>query len=321
MMKDKIKCIIVVVIILITVIIVKNLTPEYNKLKIEKEILNALNDDVQYEFITDSEMKAHKKAKEKEVEEYEVTSIINNYIENVNICVKNHLDGNMNYNIVEYELNDSLVMHGLREEGFECIYDLITDSDIEQYNYGDFKSSLIKKLQNILKNKIEGNNIKWYIENDKDKIIELPYRVYIVFAHSDKKTNDVKCIKKIKFIEGKNYNCIVEYEKNDGTVYKENIYVNYKMFNGEKKFLINGFNTIYYKQTQNANLSFGQHDYDEAMERERERDAELGLNGDMSYLNVFGSVDETEEKETSHYLTDEEFEKAFKEINKKYGIE
>ena len=93
------------------------------------------------------------------------------------------------------------------------------------------------------------------------------------------------------------------------------------MYTGEKTYFYSDFKDLYYTDGNMPTLTAGQHDYDEALIKEKEWEAEIGLNGDMSYLNVFGSVDETEEKETSHYLTDKEIKKAFKEINKKYGIE
>lgn len=310
MVKVTIKYILIVLCIILFIFVFKKCGMIYNRLKEEKEILSALNSDIQYEYITDNEMKAHIKAKENESEEYDITPIIKNYIENVNLCVKNHLKNDNEYSIIEYSLSSSLVMHGLRKEGFEYIYNLITDEDINKYKLGIFDADLIKELQGILKYKYDDNIIKWYIENDMDKNIELPFNTYIKFIHSDKKSNNVRRIKSVRFVDEKDFNCIVVYEKNDEKVYTEKLYINTKNYKNKKKYLINGFNKIYYSQTQTPRLTFGQHDYDEAMRKEIEDNP----SEDMSHLN--DSMNEGKKYEEMQTISWEEFEKLLNQGKK-----
>lgn len=265
---------IIMLIIILLIVIVRVILFINDSLKIENIMLNALNNDFQYDFISDNEMKAHKNAKKNENNEYDITSIINNYIDNLELCVKNHIEKKYNYNIVDFGLSDSLVIHGLNEDGFEYIYDLISSEDIKLYRIGKFKEFIINKLKKIINYKEENNIIKWYIANDVDKQIELPYNVYIIFVHSDKKSKEVKYIKSLKFVKEKDYNCIVEYEKTNGTIVTENILVNQKKIDNEKRYVITGFNSIYFTQTQSASLKFGQHDYDKAQEEELKKEAE-----------------------------------------------
>ena len=340
-----------VVSILFVILFLKNKT----KREIEKSLINYINNGIVNEYMYENALADLEYAKNDNVNYYNITDFINNYIDSARKSVKAKIDKrDETYNFYK-EYNDAdeigyqyyeltfrnkqkkydIIIYRLRTNALKYIIKHITDEDIISYNNGTFDQNIKLKLEKIF---IHTKDDKWYIDSDEDEHIELPYNIYLDYV-SNKKQNKNVCSEVINLkikdkINEENSKknkiliCEITYKDFDGNIVKDTggIGIKYDSSNNIKVNAQGMLGRLFYTFPKDvpvynaATLTAGQHDYDEALIKEKEWEAEIGLNGDMSYLNVNGNIDK-EEKETEHYLTDEEFEKVFKGINKKYGIE
>lgn len=214
-------------------------------------------------------------AKSEKPKEYDVSGLINDYMNAIDLAIQKKINPDKIIRYDEYFKSgglDVVAEHGIRDNWIEYIAKNVTEEDISAYRSNHFFDKLILEIEKVFLHKSNQRNKDWYINNDYDRIIELPYNVYYTFVCDHKKLkNEVDEIISIETREiSKHYTmCKVRYKNNNGEIAEKEI----KMFNdinmhtGEKTYFYSDFGDLYYADSNMPELTAGQHDYDIAKEK------------------------------------------------------
>ena len=275
-----------VVICIIIVILGINCFINYKKWKIEKCLVDYINNGTQSEYLYENAMIDLEYAKNETINRYDITDFINNYIENIEKSVEAKIKGIYETNEIGYKYYEQLlpnkrkydiIIRGLKPQTARHIIKNITDDDISNFNNKVLKNDIKLKLEKYF---IHTKDDKWYIDSDSDEHIELPYNVYLDYV-SNKRQNKKKVKKIIKInIEepiNKDYvkknsiiDCKIKYEDFEGNIIKDTGGINIK-YNDNDNIKINAdlmlgrlFNTYPKNEPpyDYAEITAGQHDAD-----------------------------------------------------------
>ena len=300
---------------------------------ISNSIIRLLNDGEKSDYFDDEAVVAIEYAKTKNANRHEITDCINNYIDIINksiIAKINNIDKEYHfYSTSNYankagyvyykhlaENNRDMLIYGLDNAKANFIIKKIIDADIENYKNGTLKEKLNKQLQKILLYE----SGKWYIDSNIDKHIELPYNVYIDYVSNKREfKNDIKKIlnieikpSELKKITKKftNVDMKYEFENTDGNIVKGNKNLGIKVDENNQYIIdIYTISSLYSLYGNYAELTFGQHDYDEAYE-------ESLRNSDFTPLP---SSDDIAAWEKELEEIEKEKRRVFEEESKKYS--
>ena len=291
--------------------------PYIAKIQFEKNIVSFLNDDGKSNITNYT--KWLKYAKNERLEEYDISGIINDYISVVEIAMQKRINPQKIIKHNEYYKSGSLDVvseHGIRNDWIEYITNNITDEDIVAYNENSFYDKLLLRIEEVFIHKSTEKDKDWYIKNDIDKTVELPYNVYYVFVSDQKKLKrEVKKIISINTVEVSKHStdCKVKYKNFNDEVIVKNIelFNSVNMYTGEKTYFYSDFSELYYTNNTNPTLTAGQHDYDAEVERIRK---EYPLEGPSTFTNAWEEEIQGITYEPSKVLTMEEMYRTLLEI-------
>ena len=205
-------------------------------------------------------------AKKEAPHEYKIDDVIKDYLDSIQKSIEYKLNGKKQNFTRYYKPSglDIVGIHGIDDNHIRHIAKLITDEDITDYNNNTFNVKLAKKLETIFLHKSDNFLKDWYIINDKDKRVELPYNVYYDFKYNGKKLNNqINYIKSIKIGKSRPCVCDIKYLDNDGKVV--DIQENMVTFeNKEKKirYVLPSLENLFYQNDNMPEITAGQHDAD-----------------------------------------------------------
>lgn len=229
----------------------------------ESKLKNEIFTDYSYQWLD----YAHKEAPR----EYEINDMINDFIN----CVNKSVQFKINQKKISFSPYfksanlDVVGVKGIRDDYIKYIAQLLTEEDIEDYINKIFIQKLIKELEKKFIHKSNKEYEDWYIANDKDKRIELPYNIYYDFKHNGKiLKNKIHHINSIKIPQKRPYMCSIEYTDVTGNIEKEEILMITTSYKNSDKidYALPSLGELFYTNSTNPTLTAGQHDYD----RERE---------------------------------------------------
>lgn len=205
-------------------------------------------------------------------EELEVSDGIKNFLDCIELAIKSKINNEqIRYDKFYYKGGfGKAIVYGLQDDALKKICDLITNDDIEKYKDHTLLKDIIKRLESndSIIHKSDNLYDGWFIKNNKNLKIELPYNLYISFV-CDKAEyyNNVKRILNIKIYKENKYKLgSVKYiDVNDKVIEKNKMHIYYYGDN-KNKISIPDISRLYKHTIELASLTFGQHDYD----RERE---------------------------------------------------
>lgn len=213
-------------------------------------------------------------AKTEVPQEYDISDAIKEYYNRIELAIKKLLNDKLYIRYDTYYKEgglDEVSIHGIIDNRVEYICNNISETDIQDYQEGAYFDKLKIKLENIFIHKSNDTYSDWYIKNDKDKRIELPYNVYCDYKYNGKKLkNQVKKINSIKISKNLPCVCDVEYVNYDNNVIKTTIkMVTASRGNSNKViYALPSLRELFYTNDTKPELTFGQHDYDEAEKKE-----------------------------------------------------
>ena len=282
----------IVVIFVFLYILINNIIDNNRRLYMSNAIRDFLNNETETDFFDEKDKEYINYAKKNNVNKYDITDFINNYIDIVNRSVKAKIDGADNCNgfyytsynpkdvsYIYYEKTTDkyrdIYIHGLEPNIAKYIIKNVTNKDIIDYNSGTFNKKIIIQLNKVFK----FNNNNWFIESDDDLHIELPYNVYINYVSDKKKIiNEIKEFLEVEILKGE-IKKIKEKKPTINVRYKFET-IDGKIINGETilgvqyndssdiKFNANYFAHLYCTLGNHAEIKTGQHDYDDAERKE-----------------------------------------------------
>lgn len=248
----------------------------YKKKSIENDIKLYLNTGKETKYIgKNSIYDTIEKLKNPEIEKYEISTLVGHYIDLIEECIRAKQDND--------RVNDEKIAR--KDEGLSLWIDLdkyievlqkkITDEDIKIYNKKNFKDIIIKELEKVLIHDVENNENKWYIKNDGNKIIELPYNFYINYeTDGTVKNGDSIIIQNVNITSIRKKNNRLLYDVTyivDGVEKKKEdlvIVIEKDKSSNKQIYFLPSIWKLYYTYTKfRPKVSFGQHDYDEERDR------------------------------------------------------
>ena len=249
--------------------------PYITKKKFEENIVALLNENGKSSIVSKGWLEY---AKSKKLEEYDISGLINDYINAIDLAIQKKINWNKEIRYDQYNKSgglDVVAEHGIQDNWIEYIANNITEEDILAYTENSFFENLIPKIEKVFIHKSEQKDKSWYVKNDMDKTIELPYNVYYVYVSDHKKLrNEVKEIVSIDTNKVNEHytDCKVKYKNYSDEIVEETIkmFNSVNMYTGEKTYFYSDFSDLYYTDGNMPELTAGQHDYDEAKKRESE---------------------------------------------------
>ena len=237
----------------------------------ESKLKNEVFTDYSYQWLD----YAHKEAPR----EYEINDMINDFIN----CVNKSVQFKINQKKISFSPYfksanlDVVGVKGIRDDYIKYIAQLLTEEDIEDYTNNIFIQKLIKELEKKFIHKSNKEYEDWYIANDKDKRIELPFNIYYDFKHNGKiLKNKIHHINSIKIPQKRPYMCSIEYTNVTGNIEKEEILMITTSYKNSDKidYALPSLGELFYTNSTNPTLTAGQHDYDKEQEEKTRMDEE-----------------------------------------------
>lgn len=161
-------------------------------------------------------------------------------------------------------------IYGLSDGAVKKISELITDSDIVKFSNNSLIDDIVLQLERN-KNLIHKSSDKykeWYIKNDKDVTIELPYNSYARFVCDKIEFYDeVEEILKLKLYKVyKVEYCDVKYKSKNNVIKDKNKLMVFRYGDNKEKISIPDIGNLFRQVSKDATLTFGQYDYDKERE-------------------------------------------------------
>ena len=201
-------------------------------------------------------------------EELDITDAINDYFSIIEKCVNYKLyNTDIRYDSYLYQGDyNKPIIHGLPDNQAKLMTELLNDEDLSDYKNGQLIEKISRKiLQNkSIIHKSENLREEWYMLNDEDRRIELPYNVYLDYLCDKMNVNNslVKILNIAIYNKDKSIYCDMKYKTNVGITKKEHI-LSY-LYNG--RVIVPDIENLFIENVVKATLTVGQHDYDEAEE-------------------------------------------------------
>ena len=289
------RIIIVVIIATILVAIISNHKKIYRFYKlnqIRNDCINNINgifNNRSSEIIKKKYGRYHKSLEE--LNHYDITKVIEAYINMVNEAVYLYLLRKQNIEI-EYEEKDYDLEHmniryleygkDMQTDGDDLAkyisYD-ITDEDVNSLLDGAFRKKLELRLMSYLDfEEINNSKIEWQINSTEDKLIELPYNCYIDYTSYHREDNKefkraVDIIFSKNFELEKNVNRVkVKYETINGSIKEEEVDLFYVNRNNITYYEISFSNLLIIDADSIAKAKLGSHTADRMIEEESFRE-------------------------------------------------
>lgn len=247
----------------------------------------------------------------------DITYAINNYFD----VLGKSIDSKINSQSMRFESYvylgeyDKPIIHGLKDFCAEEISKILNDDDILLYKSGKLFEKIAKEIEQNDNIFHKSDNLKeeWYINNINDIVIELPYNVYMNFlCEKVNVKNEILKIISISLYNNKNNNlrCNFKYKQLNGEIKVEKDRIAY-LYDDNTKISIPAIDGLFIEDIQNAELTFGQHDYDAEVERIRK---EYPLEGPSTFTNAWEAEAQGYTYEPSKVMTVEEIYESL--INK-----
>ena len=247
----------------------------------------------------------------------DITYAINNYFDVLEKSVNSKINSqSMRFESYVYLGEyDKPIIHGLKDFCAEEISKILNDDDILLYKSGKLFEKIAKEIEQNDNIFHKSDNLKeeWYINNINDIVIELPYNVYMNFlCEKVNVKNEILKIISISLYNNKNNNlrCNFKYKQLNGEIKVEKDRIAY-LYDDNTKISIPAIDELFIEDIQNAELTFGQHDYDAEVERIRE---EYPLEGPSTFTNAWEEEIQGITYEPSKVLTMEEMYRTLLEI-------
>ena len=337
-------CIIIIILVCIGIKILRyKIEDNNNRYKMSMAIKELLNNETMSPYFDEKDLNYIKYAKNENVNHYDITNFINNYID----CITKSIEAKVNdvenqmyqfyspYNYAEYigysyykqiaKYVGDIFISSMQSDVAKYIVRHITYEDINMYKDGTFEQNIKLKLEKYFTHEKDD---KWFIDLNYDKHIELPYGVYVDYVADKKKTvNNIREFLEIKILRGelkkikaKNFSndtikVKYKFETFDKKIEEGILKVGIKLEKDDRlKIDANYFTHLYYTNRNMPTLRAGQHDYDEARERQIQEDYELGLGGPSPILGDWEAEAQGYTYEPSKVMTVEEIYESL--INK-----
>ena len=266
----------IVIILMLNVFI-----PKIKWNKFEKDVAKFYNGEskLKNEVFTDYSYQWLDYAYKEAPREYEINDMIIDFINCVNKSIQFKIDKKkITFSPYFKSANIDVVgVKGIRDDYIKYIAQLLTEEDIEDYTNNIFIQKLIKELEKKFIHKSSKEYEDWYIANDKDKRIELPYNIYYDFKHNGKiLKNKIQHINSIKISQKQPYMCSIEYTDVTGNIEKEEILMITTSYKNSDKidYALPSLGELFYTNGTNPTLTAGQHDYDEEQKERSRQDEE-----------------------------------------------
>ena len=328
---NKLKKILIYIFIFIVVtilIIIINPYKRFRKSQLEKELLEAINNGIIGNDISENFRYEYKFAVNDNTNEYLIDDFIKYYVDLLDTCILIKKGKKNTWDIREFFVRGdfmNLTVTRCSDDRFaKYIVDNITEKDVEAYDNNLYVKMILDDLEKIFIHKSDKDFEDWYLSGNENKIIDLHYNYYITYTPNDKKNNndfvkllDFKIISPLNTIDvfDKKNNTLeskIKYITNSGDIKElkrvvilekkdDNVYYSPEVY----------LSSLYYSQTIKPTISPGQHDYDAEEERIRK---EYPLEGPSTFTNAWEEEIQGITYEPSKVMTVEEIYESL--INK-----